>query len=81
MKVRVPAASPEVTSSMESVRVPSSSVIVPVPWASAIVTLTPLVRLTVKVSFNSSTISPITTTDIVCVVVPGAKVRVPEVAV
>ena len=66
-----------VTSLIESVGGGSSSVIVPTPWASAIVALAGLVRLTRNVSLVSSSRSPLTETVIVCVVWPGAKVRSP----
>ncbi len=52
----------------------SSSVIVPTPWASAIVALAGLVRLTLKVSLFSFRVSPLTVTATVLVVWPGAKV-------
>ena len=54
----------------------SSSVIVPVPVAVAIVALVALEILTRKVSSNSSTRSPLTTTVIVLLVCPGLKVSV-----
>ena len=53
----------------------SSSVMVPVPLATARVALTGLERLTVNVSFASSRTSPLTTTAMVFVVSPGLKVR------
>ncbi len=56
----------------------SSSLIVPTPWASVIVALTALVRLTLKVSFPSSSVSPLTVTAIVWLVWPAVKVRVPD---
>jgi len=59
----------------------SSSRIVPVPVAVVIVALIGLERLTVKISFNSFRVSPLTWTMMVLVVSPGLKVRVPLVAV
>ena len=55
----------------------SSSVIVPTPWASAMVAADGLVRSTVKVSLFSSSASPSTPTLTVWVVCPGANVSVP----
>ena len=81
VKVRVPAASPALTSSIESVGIPSSSVIVPVPWASAILALTALARSTKKISSDSSSASSVTVTAMFWVVIPAAKVSVPEVEV
>ena len=81
VKFSEPAASPALTSSMESVGVPSSSVIVPVPWASVILAFTAMVRSTKMVSSASSSRSSATVTTMFCVVIPGAKVSVPEVGV
>jgi hypothetical protein len=55
----------------------SSSTIVPMPCASAIVALEAFDRFTWKVSSPSTSVSPTTATGIVCVVTPGAKVSVP----
>ncbi len=54
----------------------SSSVIVPTPWASAIVTPVGvgIVRLTTNVSFPSLSVSPLTVTATVLLVCPGVKV-------
>src|SRR5206468_8232609 len=54
----------------------SSSIIVPVPLAVVIVALTGFERLTVKVSFNSLRVSPLTWTLKVLLVSPGLKVSV-----
>ena len=59
----------------------SSSSIVPTPWLSAIVALIAFVRLSVNVSFASSSRSPCTRTVTCLVVWPGEKLSVPEVAV
>ena len=59
----------------------SSSVIVPTPWVSAIVTFTGTVRFTTNVSSISSIVSPTTGTDTVFVTWPGVNVSVPEVVV
>jgi hypothetical protein len=58
----------------------SSFVIVPRPCASVIVAFDAPERLTTKVSFGSTAVSPLTTTVIVCVVTPAANVSVPLVA-
>ena len=55
----------------------SSFVIVPCPWPSASVAPTGPLRLTRKVSFGSTVVSPLTTTAIVLLVWPAAKVRLP----
>ncbi len=55
----------------------SSSVIVPTPWPSWIVACTGFVRSTVKVSSNSSSVSPLTATLTVFEVWPGVKVSEP----
>ena len=55
--------------------------IVPIAWLSAIVTFVAPLRFTTNVSFGSSIVSPTIGTVIVCVVVPGANVSVPEVVV
>ena len=55
--------------------------IVPCPWASAIVAPDGLERFTTNVSFASTVVSPLTDTSIVWVVVPAAKVSVPDAAV
>jgi hypothetical protein len=54
-------------------------VIVPTPWPSLIVALTPFVRLTSNVSFASSSVSPLTSTVTVFVVSPVRKVSCPLV--
>ena len=59
----------------------SSSVIVPIPWLSAIVTFTGTVRFTKNVSSISSKTSPTIGTEIVFVTCPGRNVSVPEVEV
>jgi hypothetical protein len=69
------------TSLTERVGIASSSLIVPVPCASWIVTLTPFVRLNVNVSFASSSRSPMTGTETCCDVWPAVNVAVPLVAV
>jgi hypothetical protein len=68
------------TSLIERVGMPSSSVIVPIPCASAIVALPGLVRLRKNVSFASSIVSPLTRTVTVRVVWPAVKVTDPFVA-
>ena len=65
--------------SIDSVGVPSSSVIVPVPLAVEIVAFVGLLRVTTTVSFDSSSVSPVTDTSKVRLVVPAAKVSVPPV--
>ena len=60
---------------------PSSLVMVPVALAWASVAPVGLVRVTVKVSLGSTTVSPRTLTATVWEVVPAAKVRVPVAAV
>ena len=69
-----------VTSLIESVGAPSSSVIVPTPCASEIVALPGLVRLRKNVSLFSSIRSPLTSTVTCFVVWPAVKVSVPFVA-
>ncbi len=66
-----------VASVIASVGVASSSVIVPTPWGSAIVAFDPFERLTAKVSFTSSSVSPLTSTVTCFVVSPAAKFSVP----
>jgi hypothetical protein len=66
-------------SSIESDGDPSSSVIVPTPWPSAIVPLTGLLRSTSNVSSASSSVSPLTSTVTVFVVSPVRKVSWPLV--
>ena len=68
------------TSLIDSVAA-SSFVIVPWPWASAIVAPDGLERFTTNVSFASTVVSPLTDTSIVWLVVPAAKVSVPDAAV
>ena len=65
------------TSLIESAGVPSSSVMMPVPWLSRNVALDGLERLTKKVSFASSRRSPLTDTVTDLVVSPAANVSVP----
>src|SRR6185436_18147519 len=55
----------------------SSLTIVATPWPSAIVALVGLDRFTVKVSFGSTAVSPLTTTLTVSDPTDGANVRVP----
>ncbi|GJE61100.1 hypothetical protein MPOCJGCO_3221 [Methylobacterium trifolii] len=81
VKVAVPAASDTVTSLMAIVGAGSSLVIVPTPWVSVIVALVAPERFTRKLSLGSKTVSPLASTVMVRLVVPGAKVSVPEVAV
>src|SRR5512135_2557798 len=59
----------------------SSFVIVPVPCARDNVAPTGLLSVTVNVSFDSTTVSPLTATEIVFDVWPGANVRLPLCAV
>ena len=59
----------------------SSSVIVPTPSESETVALTGPLRLTVKVSLSSSRRSDATMTVMLLASSPGAKVRVPLLAV
>ena len=63
--------------SIDTVGGSSSSVIVPVPVAVPRVAFVGPLSVTATVSFSSSVASPVTTTSIVCVVVPGVKVSVP----
>ena len=58
----------------------SSLVIVPWPWLSARVAPVGAERFTKKVSFPSTVVSPFTATVTVLTVLPGLKVRVPELA-
>ena len=55
----------------------SSARIVPCPWLPAIVPALALIRLTKKLSSNSSRVSSIISTSINLVFSPGLKVRVP----
>src|SRR5581483_9867742 len=74
---------PSVTVALPIVRVgrASSFVIVPVPIpVPETVALTRFVKLTVKVSFGSTVVSPVTATTICLAVWPGEKVSVPDVA-
>ena len=59
---------------------PSSSVIVPMPWPSLMVTFVGLPRLRKNVSLISSIVSPCARTWIVFCVSPGLKVSAPLVA-
>ena len=59
----------------------SSLVMVPVAVPVVIVPLTAPLRVTVKVSAASLSVSPITGTTIGCCNVPDANVRVPDVVV
>ena len=68
-----------VTSPTEIVGGASSSVIVPMPWPSAIVALTGSARLAANVSSTSSSVSPIVCTVNWRVVTPGLKTRLPPV--
>ena len=71
-----------VSFSLPPVPVPLS-IIVPMPRLSAIVALVGLLKLTRKVSAPSKTGTPASlriATVIVCVVTPGAKLSVPDVA-
>ena len=70
-----------VTSFIDNVPEPSSSVIVKVPVASLIVAFEALDKVMVTVSFASSVESAKTVTPIVLVVCPALKVKVPLVAV
>ena len=65
-----------VSSSVPPVPVPSS-VMVPMPVASAMVALVAPVRSTVKVSEPSKVVSSVMLTVMVCDVTPAAKVSVP----
>ena len=65
------------TSSIERAGAASSSLIVPIPEPSAIVALTGLDNVTVKVSLFSSTTSPFTVMTIVVLVAPAAIVAFP----
>ena len=56
----------------------SSLRIVHLPAADAIVALVGLERLRVNISSGSIAESPLTTTEIVFVVTPAAKVKVPD---
>jgi hypothetical protein len=56
----------------------SSLLIVPTPCPSVIEALVALVRLTKKVSFPSRKVSPFTITGTDIEVIPGAKVKTPE---
>ena len=73
--------SPSVTlgESIDSVGRSSSSVIVPVPLTVEIVAFAALLRVTTTVSFDSSSVSPVTDTLKVWLVVPAVKVSVPPV--
>jgi hypothetical protein len=59
----------------------SSSVIVPRPSPSSMVALTGFESSTLNVSLSSSSVSPLTSTETVCVVSSGRKVSVPDAAV
>ena len=63
--------------SIETVRAPSSSAIVPVPDARAMVAFSGFDSVTTTVSFDSDFVSGITGTVTVFLVCPAAKVRVP----
>jgi hypothetical protein len=69
-----------VTSLTENEGRGSLSLIVPRPCPSAIVAFVGFVRLTKKVSFDSSSRSPLTSTVTCFEVWPAAKVSVPEPA-
>ena len=57
------------------------STIVPAPWASSTLASVGPERLTLSVSFASSSESPVIATSIVLAVSPGANVRAPLPAV
>ena len=59
----------------------SSSTIVPIPCAPAMLALTAPERFTVNVLLDVSTELPITGTVTICVTTPGAYVSVPDCAV
>ena len=63
----------------ETVGVPSSSVIVPVPMPVAILALFALLNVMITVSFDSLSASPVTDTSMFLLVCPAVKVNVPEV--
>ena len=65
------------TSLMEIEGCGSLSVMVPSPCGSTIDAFAGFVRLTKKISFVSSSVSPLTSTVIVFVVSPGLKITVP----
>jgi len=69
-----------VTSAMLKLGAASSFVIVPVPCALPIVALTGMLRFTTNVSSASLTVSPFTSTVMLLVVSPEAKVTVPLAA-
>jgi hypothetical protein len=69
-----------VTSSIETLGAASSSLIVPTPSPSAMVALIGAVRLTVKVSSASESVSPTTSTVTVFEVSPVRNVSVPLAA-
>ena len=73
-----PAASSPIAASPGAATSPveSSLTMVPVPWATATVALTGLARLTKKVSFGSTVVSPLTVTATVLAVSPAANVSV-----
>ena len=70
-----------VTFANASVGIGSSSVIVPVPWLSAIVAFVGFDRLAANVSSNSSRVSPTMGTVKVLVRTPGANESVPAALV
>jgi hypothetical protein len=76
-----PLPSVTVTSLTETVGGASSSLIVPTPWPSAMVAFDGFDRVSVNVSFASSSVSPTTSTVTVFVVCPGVNVRVLDAAV
>ena len=49
------------------------------PWLSATVAFVLPLRLTLNVWLDSAVVSPRTDTAMLCVVVPGLNVRVPDV--
>ena len=77
VKVALPAASVNVTSSIDKLGVASSSTMVKVPVASEIVAPVGLESVNVAVSFASSRLSANTATLKVAVVDPAAIVTVP----
>ena len=75
-----PLPSVTVTLLIEMVGSESLSLTVPRPCPSAMVTFDGFERLSVNVSFASSSRSPLTSTVTVFVVSPGVKVSVPDAA-
>ena len=63
---------------VEAIAVPSSFIIVPVPVAFVIVAFTGLLKLTLKVSFGSTVLSPVIEILKFCFLVPGLNVNIPD---